>query len=166
MSEEEIGMPEDVIDQYLPQVTFEGPMPEDFDKLRPRQQAILLLTALGRTTGEIARMLKIENRSVSGELYRADPDHKFRLSPAQVKQIQKAYWLRNQMLAFGEITPEDIQEAKAMDKFKMAALAQDRLDKIEQPAERRVSASDLLKRLQEARNVTEESKQLKQENQQ
>lgn len=161
MSEEiQSHSPEAVLEKFLPDITFEGVVDPALARLTNRQQAVLLLRAMGLTNREIGRSLKIDSGTVNSMLQQCDPEHRFRLTREQVKQVQKAYWLRIQNLAFQRLdgdSMEDVSPAKAV---KMAEQAQNALDKMEGGGVSKASAGELLKKLCEMKKVSDERKEL------
>jgi hypothetical protein len=158
MTEELTAKPEEVLERYLPTITFDGDLDPAFRNLPVQVQGILLLRAMGLTPMEISKILKVENTVISGYLVRHDPYHKFRLTKEQVKQVQKAYWLRIQNLAFTSLDAERMSELDPNKVVRMADQAQKALDKLEQPGVSKLTATQILKRLMESKAVTVEVK--------
>lgn len=151
------------LEKYLPRVTFEGELEPSFRNIPLKAQGVLLLRSMGFTNKEIANQVGLASESVAMYLAKYDPDHKFRLSNAQVKEVRRAYWNRVHNLSVASLSQEDIEMMDAEKRVKMASKAHEVLEKIEAPVVERKSARDLLKRLCVAAAVTEEEKRVKDE---
>ena len=162
MTEAVAKTPEETLECYLPQITFKDVDLDPAFRLMPvRTQAMLIMKSMGFTNMEIGKMLGCTNEVVNTQMHTYDPGHKFRMTKEQIREVQKAYWLRVQNMAFATIRAEDMEHVSPEKKVRMASAAQKALDGLEQPKSVQVSAAALLKRLCESRAVTVEAQEIK-----